>query len=290
MKKFLLIGIIVAILTIPVAGANIVQEKEAVVNNSLMEDFTHSVFVEYVTSTTCGPCVTASAQLYSIYSAGDLDFNYVTLVSDESTYNTYDRIKELGVTAVPYVFFDGGYKDILGAQQTEQVYRTAITQSGERTVPDVDISVSASLKAGGTVKIDIAVVNHEAEEFNGILRVYIAEVESRWNDAGGHPYHYAALDIAMDKTLSLQKSSNVRPLDYTYSFSKTWLGALYGFSDITADNIVVIAALFDPDTGYGLQSAVAEPFRENNRFRSIMPLLIERLANWFPNLSELLSL
>ena len=290
MKKFLIIGMIVAILTLPVVSANIAEENESVVKSSSMEDFTHSVFVEYVTMTTCGPCVTASGQLYSIYTAGDLDFNYVSLVADESTVTIYNRIHDLGVTAVPHVFFDGDYKDILGAQQTEQTYRNAITQSGERTVPDIDISVSAQLKSSGTVKIDVTVVNHEAEEFNGVLRVYIAEIESRWDDASSNPYHYAALDIAMDKTLSLQKSSNVRPLDYTYTFSKTWLGSLYGFSDITADNIVVIATLLDPETGYSLQSAAAEPTRENNRFRSIMPLLIQRLEGWFPNLSKLLAL
>ena len=39
----------------------------------------------------------------------------------------------------------------------------------------------------------------------GHLRIYIAEIESRWNDAGGNPYHYAALDIAMDKNLLLKK-------------------------------------------------------------------------------------
>jgi glutaredoxin len=240
--------------------------------------------------TTCGPCVTASAQLYSIYNAGDLDFNYVSLVADEYIKNVYNRIQDLGVTSVPHVFFDGEYKNILGAQTTEEVYRNAITLSGERTVPDVDISVSATLKGSGTIKIDVTVVNHEAEEFNGILRVYIAEIESRWNDAGSNPYHYAALDIAMDKNLLLKKSSNVRPLDYTYSFSKTWFGSLYGFSDITADNIVVIAALYDPNTGYAIQSAATEPASDNNCFRLNMPLLTQRFVNFFPNLPKLFSL
>ena len=290
MKKILIIGLMIAILTIPAVSTTIAQDNESIINSSSREDFTHTVFVEYVTMTTCGPCVTASAQLYSIFSAGDLDFNYVTLVADEYIKNVYNRIKDLGVTAVPHMFFDGEYKNILGAQQTEDVYRNAITLSGERTVPDVDISVSATLKGSGTIKFDVTVINHEAEEFNGILRVYIAEIESRWNDAGSNPYHYAALDIAMDKTLLLGKSSNVRPLDYTYSFSKTWFGSLYGFSDITADNIVVIAALYDPATRYALQSAATEPTRDNNCFRLIMSLLAQRFANCYPNLSKILYL
>jgi glutaredoxin len=254
-----------------------------------MEDFTHTVFVEYATLTTCGPCVTASSQLYSIYNAGDLDFNYVSLVSDEATSNIRNRLQDLGVIAVPRVFFDGGYKDISGAKPDEQPYRTAITQSGERTVPDIDITPSATLKSSGTIKIEVTVVNNEVEEYNGILRVFVVEKESRWNDNGGNPYHYAALDIAIDRSLALS-GSNVKPLGDTYTFSKTWLGALYGFSDITADNIIIIAALYDSDTEYAVQSASAEPTRENSRFRSINPLLIQRLANWFPILSKLLSL
>ena len=139
-KKILLISIVAAILIIPVASANIVEENEPVTSNASMDDFTHTVFVEYATLTTCGPCVTASSQLYSIYNAGDLDFNYVSLVSDEATLNIRNRLQDLGVVAVPRVFFDGGYKDILGAKLDEQPYRTAITQSGERTVPDIDIT------------------------------------------------------------------------------------------------------------------------------------------------------
>jgi hypothetical protein len=40
---------------------------------------------------------------------------------------------------------------------------------------------------------------------------------------------------------------------------KTWRGALYGFGDITQNNILVIASVFDPDSGYAVQTAAAEP-------------------------------
>ena len=289
MKKILLISIVAAILIIPVASANIVEENEPVTSNVSMEDFTHTVFVEYAAHTTCPYCVVASNQLYSIYNAGDLDFNHVSLVYDAATFNIRNRLQDLGVVAFPRVFFDGGYKDILGAQPDEQAYRAAITQSGGRTVLDIDITVSATLKSGGTIKIEVTVVNNEVEYFNGVLRVFVVEKESRWNDKSGNPFHYAALDIAIDKSLALL-GSNVKPLGDTYTFSKTWFGALHGFSDITADNIVIVAALYDPDTGYAVQSASAEPTIETSRFRLINPLLIQRLANWFPILSKLLSL
>lgn len=254
-----------------------------------MEDSTHTVFVEYVSTTECPYCVTASSQLYSIYDAGDLDFYYVSLIWDEAPKNVRNRINELGVSSVPRVFFDGGYKDILGAQQTEEVYRNAITQSGQRTAPDIEIKPTAQLKSSGTIKIEVTVINHEEEEFNGNLRVFIAEKESRWNDKGGNPYHYAALDVAIDRSLKLASRSKIQPLDYTYSFSKTWLGALYGFDDITSDNIIIIAVLYDSESDYVIQTAAVEPSRDSNRIRP-MNLLFEKLTNLFPILLKFTTL
>ena len=47
--------------------------------------------------------------------------------------------------------FDGGFKNLVGAQTDEQPYRTAIEQCGERTVPDIDVDVSVEWKSGGTL-------------------------------------------------------------------------------------------------------------------------------------------
>ena len=52
------------------------------------------------------------------------------MIYDQNT-KVYARVAELGVSAVPHVFFDGGYRDMLGAQTDEQPYQNAITQSGE---------------------------------------------------------------------------------------------------------------------------------------------------------------
>ena len=289
MKKILLASIIVAILMIPVVSAtNFNVENKQVTNSSLMQDFTHTVIVESGTATTCPYCVTAANQLYSIYNSGDLDFNYVALVWGEGTVNVRKRLIELGVSSIPDVYFDGGYKRLLGAQTNEVAYRTAITQSGERSVPDIDITPSVTFKSGGTLKIEVTVVNNEAETYNGVLKVYIVEKESRWNDYSGNPYHFAVLDIPIDRSLSLPRS-NVMPLGDTHSFSKTWIGALYGFSDITADNIVVIAALFDPDTGYSVQCSSAEPSTENSNYRIFNQILIQRLANLYQIFLKLFS-
>lgn len=276
-------------LVIPVASAtSIIEQNKTDKNSTSMDDFTHTVFVEYGSLTTCPPCVTASAQLYSIYNSGDLDFYYVTLVSDEGNLNVRGRLRELGVFSVPDVFFDGGYKRVGGGQGSEIPYRNAITQSGERDVPDIDIDVDVTWLGGGKLKIAVTVVNNEVGEFNGRIRTYIVEKESRWNDYGGNPYHYAALDIPIDKSLAVVKS-RARPLGDTYTFSKTWWGSLYGFGDITKENIMLIAAVFEKDTDYVVQTASAEPTGTSSHIIPINPLLL-RLLDRFPLLQHFLNI
>ncbi|UCD13446.1 MAG: hypothetical protein JSW60_07795 [Thermoplasmatales archaeon] len=262
MKKYLIVSIMAFIMIMPIAGAsnvlstNKIEEKTP--TNFSNENFTHTVFVEYGTLTTCGPCVTASSQLYSIYNSGDLNFYYVSLVADEGNRNVLVRLKELGVTGVPDVYFDGGYKRILGGQTNEDPYRNAITQSGEREVPDIDIDVDVTWMGGGKLKIAVTVVNNEVEEFSGHIRTYIVEKESRWNDNSGKPYHYAVLGIPIDRSLAVVKSQP-KVLGDTYTFKKTWFGSLFGFGDITKENTMVIAAVFDKDTDYVVETAAAEP-------------------------------
>lgn len=227
------------------------------------QNFSHTVLAEYATTTTCGYCPTASSQLYSIYNSGDYDFYYVSLVADANT-KIYGRVKELGVTGVPDVYFDGKYKNVLGAQPDEGNYRTAIELCGERSVPDLDVSVQVDWKGGGTLKISVTVQNNEAEDYDGRLRVYIVEKESRWNDASAHPYHYACLYIPIDKSLAVPRH-DVQVLGETYTFSKTWIGGLYGFGDISQDNILVIASVFDSTTDYAVATGAAEPVAQNNQ-------------------------
>lgn len=276
MKKYIIVGILAFILIMPIAGSSINTKQYEPSRESLnkieKQNFTHTVMTEYATLTTCPPCVTASSQLYSIYSSGDLDFYYVTLVGDEGSLNIRSRLGELGVTNVPDVYFDGGYRKILGRQTDEIPYRTAISQSGVRVVPDIDMNIDVKWLGGGNLKITITVINNEAEKFNGHLRTYVVEKESRWNDYGGKPYHYAAIGVPLDKSVSIIKSHST-PIGDTYTFKKTWYGSLYGFGDITKDNIIVIAAVYDQESDHAVQAAAAEPTSSN---RNLFDLLLFR--------------
>jgi glutaredoxin len=257
------------------------------IKNTSYNNFTHTVIAEYFTTTECPYCITASNQIYSIYNSGELDFYFVSLVGDEGNLNIYERFKDLEVTSVPNVFFDGGYKHLTGAQSSEQKYKTAINQSGIREVPNIDISVVVNWLGGGKLKIEVTVINNEAEKYNGLLRTYIVEKESRWNDKGGNPYHYAALDIPIDRTLSLTKTQP-KTISETYTFTKNWYGSLHGFGDIIKDNIMVIASVFDLSTGYAVQTSAGEPIVTNN-YKPLKAMIFERLLDNFPILNKIIN-
>lgn len=302
MKKIFILALMAIIILMPLSGAvNVTKSSN---NNANLEvenvskgEFTHTVFVEYGSWSECGPCVTASAQLNSIYNSGDLDFNYVTLIIDKGNFRIRGRMTDLDIRSVPDVFFDGKYKHLLGAQKDEEPYRTRINQSGERPVPDIDLDIDVIWKGGGTLKITVSYVNNEPDKYDGHLRVYVVEKESRWNDKGGNPYHYAALDIPIDSDVNNLARSRPRPLGGTRTFEKTWFGALHGFGDITKENIEVIAAVFDKDTDHAVESASATPVSSdssNHRFSlALYPVIqsfLEKLSNTFPTLERLFGL
>ena len=163
MKKYIIVGTLALILIMPMIGASekFSTESTEIIDPSATFESTHTVLIEYVGQTTCGYCPTASNQLSSIYAAGDLDFYYVSMIVDVNR-RVYPRVQELGVTGTPDVYFDGGYRNINGAQVDEQPYRNAIIQSGEREVPDIDIDVDVQWIGGGTLKISVTVTNNEA--------------------------------------------------------------------------------------------------------------------------------
>jgi thiol-disulfide isomerase/thioredoxin len=70
-------------------------------------------------------------------------------------------------------------------------------------------------------------------EYEGHLRIYIVEIDSRWTMENGAPYEYALFDFAFDNTIEI-------PYLDTYEDTITWQG------DIEEDNVLILAAIFNP--------------------------------------------
>jgi len=295
MKKIFIGIIIMIMLMVPIAGAsNIlsINNKEITEPSNISnEEFTHTVFVEACTQTWCPPCATAAAVMNDIYSSGTYDFNYVALVSDMNLYAA-QRTNELDVYYIPDYVFDGNYTRYVGAGDLPDEYINRHISCGAREVPDIDIDVDVSWLGGGTLKITVTVYNNEPDKYNGHLRTYIVEKVSRWNTQTGQPYHHAVIGMPIDRGLTLV-SSQARPLSDTYTFTRTWFGAIHGFSDITKENIEVIAAVYDGDSGYVVETASGEPTGSASIYQTSNLLIfkfLERYMGHFPLLARLINL
>ncbi len=96
--------------------------------------------------------------------------------------------------------------------------------------------------------VALGAVGEATASFEGTLRVYVVEPESRWLDRYGGAYAYGFLDFAMISDLSLS--------DSIWQGTSTWSAATAGFSGVTQNNSMVIAVLF---SNIGEQRDAAPP-------------------------------
>lgn len=211
--------------------------------------FTHTVFAEECTATWCPNCPMAAEALYNIYESGDYPFYYVSLVNDMNTLaKNRNREYSFGlykVYAFPTVYFDGGDTNMVGrgrtVEETEAEYRILIEKEGQR-IPKQPISIESSVEWNDNAKLTVTVTitNNGNSPYLGKLRSYVTEIESRWIDQSGDPYHFAFLDYAVNEIVILMPGK-----------TKTLIGTFDGtsdhggqtFSDITSDNIMVISTI-----------------------------------------------
>jgi len=104
------------------------------------------------------------------------------------------------------------------------------------------------------VAVNFSVTNNDAGSYEGRMRAYVVEPVSRWNDDDGNPYHFGFMGFAINETVSLGYGM-------TYTSEAVWDGASYGYSDISPDNLMVIAVVFNGDITQGYANPPSEyPF------------------------------
>ena len=249
MKKYMILGIVLILaFSSYVSAIPINNEKESTINIQTT-DFTHTVFVEEGTATWCDNCPYVAEALYSIYQSGDYPFYYVALVQDMNSL-AKDRMKDyvlnlFKVYAFPTVYFDGGDINMVGrgstVEETEDAYRQIIEEVGAREVTrPITLETQVTWLGDAQITVNVDVTNDGNFFYFGKIRSYITEIESRWINFDGNPYHFGFLDFAIDKPILLFPGQ-------TKEFSVTWDGTeTHGnqtFGDITEDNIMVISTI-----------------------------------------------
>ena len=224
---------------------NSVENEQQIIRSF---DNNHTVFGEYGTSTTCSYCKYAHGALKELYTEGELDFNYITLVCNKNS-KAATRASEYNLYGYPTVWWDGGYKVNVGAgsvPSAKSAYTSSINNCLNREVEDVDIDLSATWLGGTEIEIEVTVNNNEASTYGGHIRVYITELESSmgWKDAAGQLYTFPFLDWAFNQAISISSGGS-------WSDSTTWTGDENGFSSVTEDNLMIFATVFNDEWHQG---------------------------------------
>lgn len=248
MKKIMIIAVAAILFVSPFVAASTQIDVENIYSNASMKstasEFTHTVFIEEGTTTRCPNCPNAAEALYALYNSGEIPFFFVALVIDQNTIAKNRFWGQYRGTAIPTIFFDGGFTQKVGSgstpQQTEQLYKPFIEEAGLRTVHPIEINTSVVGHGNAKLDVTVTVKNTGSKPYLGFVRSYVTEITSRWKNNDGDPYHFGFLDYAIKRIVFLgpQKSR---------TYTTTWDGAAnHGnltFPDIIDDNIMVITAV-----------------------------------------------
>ena len=147
------------------------------------------------------------------------------------------------IFAFPTVYFDGGDLNMVGRENTVEetitTYRQIIEEVGTREVTQtINLESYISWLGNAQITVTVNVTNEGNFFYFGKIRSYITEIESRWINNEGNPYHFGFLDFAIDRPIFLVPGE-------TKTYSVTWDGSqTHGnqtFGDITENNIMVIS-------------------------------------------------
>jgi len=98
----------------------------------------------------------------------------------------------------------------------------------------ITIAIGTYEEKTGLKMLHPSEITSSGNQYEGRLRVYVVEIESRWKMENRRPYHYALLDFAYDDDLSI---TYLDTLEETIN----WQG------DVEEDNVIVMAAVFNPE-------------------------------------------
>ena len=234
--------------------------KEPNGNNNSNDD--HVVFIEEGTAKWCDNCPIVAEALHDLFDPKDPEFYYVSLVEDKNA-KAQQRLEDsYNIYGFPTIYLDGGYELYVGSTDFEAKFKTALTKTQNRQVPDLDISLTALWNDSRKELItSVDIKNNEETSYKGRIRIYVNEIQSRWTDHDGNPYSYAFLDFAANEAITIPANNDI-------SIDKQWLADGAGFGDVYGENLYIIAVVFKnnatikysdpPDNTYSFEAYYAD--------------------------------
>ena len=214
-------------------------------------------FIEEATASWCTACPEVAGILDKL-SSTDNKFYYVSLVHDKSD-KSKDRLdNEYNTYGYPTVFIDGGSQVIVGNTDFEKQFLEKLKKNQERKRPDLLINIEPKWnESDNSLENKVIIQNNENETYNGRLKLYITEIQSRWADYNGDPYHYGLIDFGYDKVIKINSKENI-------TIDELWESSKSEFSNIYPENLFVFAVVFNSEA----KTSYANPTEHENSFKA----------------------
>jgi hypothetical protein len=138
------------------------------------------------------------------------------------------NLKREVVDIVLRVAYDGGEPNTVGASN-DSFYFSIIEEMGSKPVKrNLQLNVDVVWQENAKIKVNVEIKNNDNVFYFGILKAYVTEIESRWLDYDGLPYHYALLDFAINRPFLLFPKQSK-------TISKVWDGNIERNGEIFND-------------------------------------------------------
>ncbi|MCD6512068.1 MAG: hypothetical protein J7K61_00490 [Thermoplasmata archaeon] len=198
-----------------------------------------SVILEVASNSSDEGSARVNEELFALYNSRR-DFVYVTMIEDKNEF-AHNRIKnDYNFNSYPEIFFNGGYEISTGSNVSDISNKI---DKCSKLSSNIDINVNATwieCPCQRGLFITTTIKNARNTEYNGILRIYIAEYNSRYDDCNAMQYHFGFLEFAYTGNISIAPHDEVLiPVSWDSKIN---------FPDIDQDdvnNLAVIAAVFN---------------------------------------------
>ncbi|OGS40223.1 MAG: hypothetical protein A3K77_02770 [Euryarchaeota archaeon RBG_13_31_8] len=223
---------------------------------------THTVFCEFASSINCTNCPETAEVLSQIYTSNDYDFEYITYVTNEHSPALDALVKHYNIAGYPTCFFDTGYEIAYNLTPNEFNYINKIEAAGNRPIHDLTIDLNITWFAdccNKYVNTNVTIYNNEDTLYEGILKLYVTEIKSRWNytiNGNNKSYHNTFIGfIAEDDTFYINPGSSITLKLPTFS-------ALFP-EGLEPNNMMIVAVVCNTNNAY---KGYSDPPNNNHPF------------------------
>ncbi len=204
-------------------------------------DLVHTVFIEEASGEDCTYCPGVSELIHELYNSGDYNFEFVSMVVEYDKANK--RLTEdYNNVAQPTLYIDGGFEVIMGGAETKEgldasKYKEAIRTAEQRNVPELKITVKVDYENNSNkFNTNVKIKNFGDETYTGSLKVYLAEIISRFKIKKKTQVYNGFLDFIINEEISVDAGEELQK-------SKEW-----DLSGLDPENLVVIAVVFNSES------------------------------------------